>query len=215
MSADLLACPVNFEINCDWDRVRRIYNQLVEKKNQGYFDTEYEPSYFSNIHSINQYGAIITDSSRLLVDHEWNSWVGSFLEYILPSNVKELSSKMLDAKINFKNFGYFIHHGEIRGHIDAVPEHTMNSLPFENKTGRYCNLNYVISSTDPDAYTYVKDTKRDIEESYKSTVGKLFLLDVSSSHSVVNKGTREVFQLKILSPYDQVKEFLIKNNMIV
>lgn len=215
LSDNLMQCPINLQVNCDWNRIRRIYNRLIEKRYQGYFVNEvYEEEYCTHVHSINRHGAITCNTT--LTNHDWHMWIGTFLEHIITdNNVKELSKKLLDAKINFKNFGYFIHYGDINEHIDVTPKEVTESLPFKHATPGSCNLNYIISSTDQNAYTYLRDPSRGIEERYPSIVGTTNLLDPEVFHGVKNEGTREVFQIKILSPYNQVKEFLSENGLLL
>ena len=53
-----------------------------------------------------------------------------------------------------------------------------------------------------------------IKEEYPSVVGTTWILDSSSQHWVENTGTREIFQIKIFSPFSQVKQFFADQNLI-
>lgn len=204
LDTNLLKCPINLQFDYDWKRVNRIYQRILEKKLQGNYKSSFEGSYDAMVYSLKTHGAVIASTS--LTNHEWNIWTGPLLEFVLPDNVQELANKLLESNLNFINFGYFIHYGEIKKHSDGV----------EDPRGAegHCNINYVISSTDPNAKTHLHNTKTGVCEEYPSTVGTTWILDSSVDHWVSNTGAREIFQIKVFSPFDKVKQFFADNNLI-
>lgn len=199
-----LKCPTNLKFDYDWKRVNRIYQRILEKKSQGNYKPSYEKSYDSMVYSLKTHGAVISSTS--LTNYEWNIWTGALLEFVLPKEIQKLSKKMSESNLNFINFGYFIHQGEIKKHRDGVDD-------LRGAEG-HCNINYVISSTDPNAKTYLHNTTTGVYEEYPSTVGTAWILDSSVDHWVKNSGTREIFQIKVFSPFKKVKQFFIDNNLI-
>jgi hypothetical protein len=200
-------CPINLQFNCDWDRIHKIFNRLVEKKNQGYFSNcVYEPAYKANIYSIGTFGSLITSTSLTGEDNEWRLWNGKFLEWTLPPEIFLLTDKLVDAGLNFVNFSYTCHYGEIKKHTDGKR--------INEGSGGHCNLNYIISSTDPQAKT-ISTGPNGETELYLSSPGKVFLLDTATPHQIISNGIREVFQLKFHSSFDEVKRFFANNNLIL
>jgi hypothetical protein len=194
--------PINVKFNYNWDRIHRVFDRLVEKKNQGYFPSTPEPAYGSTIYSISKFGSII--SSNNLTDQTWHTWNGPFLEWLLPPEAFVLKNQIIDAGINFVSFVYTCHEGSISEHIDG-------KRPGEATHG-HCNLNYVISSADPTAKTTSKNPNGP-DECYPSVPGSAWLIDTATPHQVINSGVREVFQLKFHSPFSEVKQFFINNNL--
>lgn len=216
MQNNLLCCPVkNLSINIDSDRIRKIYYRLREKLDYKEFKIEYEPAYASDRASIGKYGAMSVDRSKKLVSPcDFYVWSGVFLEYLLPQELKDFAELSRQAKLNFTSFSYFEHYGELYKHYDGVPDYTWAEQPFENESKKICNLNFIITSTDPNAYSYAIDKQTGIKEIYRSIPGTINLIDASADHGVINSGFREVFQMRWLSPLSEVKEFLAENNML-
>lgn len=200
-------CPINLQFDYNWIRIHKIFNRLVEKKNQGYFSNYvYEPAYKSKIYSIGTFGSLITNTSLTEENVEWQVWNGKFLEWLLPPEIFLLTDKLVDAGLNFVNFSYTCHYGKIKKHIDGKQ--------IDEGLDGHCNLNYIISSTDPEAKT-VSTGSNGQTEIYLSSPGKLFLLDTATPHQVINGGIREVFQLKFHSSFNEVKQFFTDNNLIL
>jgi hypothetical protein len=198
MTKNLLQCPLNLKFNCDWDRVRKIYHRINQLREQHRFNKTYEPTYQSEVYSLGKQGSMITDHN--LTDSEWNIWTGKLLEQVLPPEVLNISSELLTANLKFINFGYFIHHGPIKKHVDGQK--------LDDTDNGHCNINYIVSSTDTNARTHLVDSVSGEHESYPSIVGKAWLLDSASMHWVENTGTREIFQIKVFSSFYKVKNFL-------
>ena len=112
---------------------------------------------------------------------------------------------MLDANLKFISFGFFSQQGDIREHVDSQVD--------ESITG-HCNINYVISCTDPNARTYLRNPETGEEEFYPSIPGRTWMLNSTIPHRVVNTGIREVFQLKVFSPFEEVRQFFDSNNWL-
>lgn len=194
--------PVNLTFDCNWVKIRAVYNHISKLKAQGQIHGVEEPTWDSNVFGLGSYGAIISDN-QYLSDYEWNIWSGSLLESLVPDNLQKLSQAMLDANLRFVSYGFFSHQGEIREHVDKQIDKSVIG---------HCNINYIVSCTDPDAKTYLRDPVTGVEEFYPSVPGTAWLLNSAVPHRVSNNGIREVFQIKILSPFDEVKSFL--NNTI-
>jgi len=203
--SNLMQCPVNLVFEYDWDRVRNLYNQIIEKKQQNYVKNNNESVYNADTYSLGKYGAMI--SNHTLTDHEWNIWAGPLLEHVLPASIYEISNKLKASNLEFVNFGYFMHFGNIKEHVDPQRDDV-------SKNG-HCNINYVIGSTDPNAKTVLFDPTTSTYESYPSTPKKTWILNSAVPHRVENRGIREIFQIKVFSPYNQVKDFFQDNGWVL
>lgn len=193
-----LICPINLNYEVDWNRIRKIYNKLVDQTSQGIYQEHPEPSYSAVRYDIGNYGSII--SSTILTDGiVWNVWCGQLLESLLPVELLNLRQDLIDSGLNFVNFNYFQHHGNVNLHRDGK---RLN----EASEGQ-CNINYIISCDNPNTETIVySDISPGYQESY-SGAGKWWLLDTYTKHQVKNSGFREVFQLKIYNSFDKIKMF--------
>jgi len=216
MAENLLCCPVqNLKIEIDSDRIRKVYYRIREKLDNNELKVEFEPVYQAYRASIGKYGAMTVDKSKKYVSAcDFYVWSGLFLEYLLPQQLKSFATKSIEAKLNFVGFSFFEHYGELIKHYDGIPEYTWNAQPFDNESKKICNLNLIITSTDPKAYSYAIDKVTGHKETYKSIPGTINLIDASVDHGVINVGFREVFQMRWLSPVSEVKSFLDANNFL-
>jgi hypothetical protein len=216
MSENLVCCPVNnLKIDIDFNRIRKIFYRLREKLDNKEFKIDYEPAYGCSRGSIGQHGAICVDRSKNTVaGHDLYAWSGEFLAYVLPESIKELARQSLEAKLNFTSFYYFEHYGELFKHFDGIPDYTWAEQPYENESKKCCNLTFIITSTDPQAYSYAIDKESGKQEIYHSIPGSINLIDPSTDHGVINSGFREIFQMRWLSPVSDVKNFLASKNLL-
>jgi hypothetical protein len=200
-----LVCPINLNFDINWTRIRNIYSKLNEKLNQDIFSLHPETFYKADRHDIGSYGALIT--STVLTESNWVVWAGKLLETMLPLELLQLRQDMIEAGLNFNNFTYFQHSGNIATHRDGQRQSEI--------LGGHCNLNFIVSCEDPDARTITySDTIQDYTESYHG-VNSWWLLDTSIRHRVINTGNREIFQLKIFDSFEKVKTFFENRNELL
>ena len=195
--SDLLICPVQLDFDYDWNRINFLYNQLIERLKQNKFESlpldEYPDA---TVYSLGSLGGSIIASGDITLS-PWYVWNGEFLEKNLPPKFLEVKQQLIEAGLKFAGFTYTKHYGSIKEHQDALPDYSV--------TGQ-CNINFIISSTDPDSVTLATDGKN--VESYPGIPGTCWLLDSGSLHEVKNTGYREVFQIRIHSSFSEVKDFL-------
>jgi hypothetical protein len=67
------------------------------------------------------------------------------------------------------------------------------------------SLNFIISSTDTSAFTWVQDD--DTYETYPSEVNTAWLLNTQKTHGIENSGERWCFSIHFGEPYHTVKEW--------
>lgn len=193
-----LVYPIELNYNIDWDRIRKIYSKLVEKTNQGVFQKHSEPNYDADRYDIGSYGSIISSIS-LTSGIDWNVWGGKLLETVLPLELLALKQEIIGGGLNFVNFNYFQHTGNVDLHCDGKRK---GEAP-----GGHCNINYIVTCNNVSTETIVySDTVDGYKESYNGS-GKWWLIDTAKPHEVKNSGFREVFQIKIFDPFEKVKDF--------
>ena len=192
-----LIAPIRLHFDTDWDRIDRIYNQLVNMKDQGKFRQSDIVEYRAEISSLGQLGGSLITSDILTKPNLWNIWTGDFLEKLLPQSFLDIKQQLIDSGFNFVNFAYTHHYGPIAKHIDGKTK--------DESHYKHCNINYIISTTDLGACTLAMHET--ITESYQSIPGTTWLIDTTVSHEIKNTGYRKVFQLKIHNSFAEVKQF--------
>lgn len=191
--------PLPFDIDVDWNRVRKIYQKIIDNYHQGFFE---KTTSWVNEHYA--YGADLGEHGRLSISTSltngvnWYIWTGSFLERLLPFS-ERLKYQFQKDNINFCNFAYMQHTTDIAKHIDG------NIDPLIKQ----CNLNYIVAADDTNATSYFQDSSG--IHSYPSTPGKAWLINNSVDHWVDNQNFREVFQIRFHDSYDRVKQYLTDN----
>lgn len=136
------------------------------------------------------------------------SWSGTLLKSFLPKKLVLVADASKKANLNFDCFSYFEHYNDIQLHSDGIMESRWAEQPFENPSRKICNLNYIVSSADSKAYTYMIDNETGEKKSYLSNPGTAILMDPRAPHGIVNNGYREIIQMRWLSPIEEVKQFL-------
>jgi hypothetical protein len=201
--SDQLISPVQLDFDCDWNRINSIYNQLIEQLKQNKFNSRPQDEYpDASVYSLGILGGSII-ASEDITSTAWYVWNGEFLEKNLPPKFLEVKQQIIEAGLRFVGFTYTKHYGPIKEHQDALPDHSV--------TGQ-CNINFIISSSDPDSVTLATDGKN--IESYPGIPGTCWLLDTGSLHEVKNSGYREVFQIRIHSSFSEVKDFFKKQGLV-
>jgi hypothetical protein len=201
-----LVCPINLSFDIDWNRIRNIYTKLTDKKNQGIFPKTSTPYYTADRYDFGNYGSFISSTS-LTDGVVWNVWGGPLLDSLLPQNLLQFKQTMIDSGLNFINFNYFQHNGNVGLHCDGK---NMNEAP-----KGHCNINYIVTCNDPLAKTTAySDHTPEYSESYSGSKN-WWLIDTAVLHKVDNSGFREVFQIKIFDPYSRVKDFFVNRNEVI
>ena len=209
MTKNLLCSSVqDFKIEINTSKINKLYHIIKQKFDAKALTIEYVPEYSSMMSYLSDYGAMAVTGSNLDI----YVWSGTLLQLLLPQQFVDLAEKSKKAKLNFECFAYFEHFNEIETHFDGFLESKWDKQPFENKSKKICNLNYIVASVDPNAYTYVIDKKTGEKEIYWSIPGTASIMDPSEYHGVVNTGYREVIQMRWFSPIEDVKQFLAENN---
>lgn len=190
--------PVAINFDHDWSKINQIYRHLIESINQDKFKWHDQDEYFARIYNLGNLGGSMAATYEFTKPNTWYIWSGQLLEKLLPENILRLKQQIQDAGLNFVNIAYSQHQGSISKHVDY-------KAPGEADLG-HCNLIFVISCTDPDACTVCCDAGN--TDFYSSVPGSCWLLNTALEHQVNNVGLREILQIKIHSPFDQVKTFL-------
>ena len=189
--------PISIDFDHDWSKINRVYNQLIKLVDEKKFQSHDQDEYYASIHNLGNFGGSMVVTYEFTKPNTWYIWNGKLLETLLPAKIYSLKQQMTDAGLNFISFSYSQHQGPISKHID-------HKSP-EEATDGHCNLNYIISCSDPDACTVATDGTS--IEQYPSTAGSCWLLDTTTCHQVNNTGSREVFQIKIHNSFSEVKKF--------
>lgn len=198
-----LVHPIALNYNINWDRIQTVYAKLVEKTNQGIFQKHLESSYDADRYDIGSYGSIISSTS-LTSGINWNVWGGKLLETLLPLELLALKQEIISSGLNFINFNYFQHIGNVDLHCDGKRK--------DEAPGGHCNINYIVTCNSAVTETIVySDTVPKYKESYTGS-GKWWLINTAKPHEVKNSGFREVFQIKIFDPFEKVKDFFEQRN---
>ena len=197
-------CQVDLTVDADWNNVRKVYHKIKEKRDAGHFHREYKLEYDSEVYSLGALGFISSSTSLTSESEVWDMIGGKIIEKILPADLIALRDDMTNAGLNFINFNYYQHLGHILEHVDGKEID-------EGKHG-HCNINYIVSSDTPNSTTFAR--KHGHEESYRSIPSTAWLLNTTINHGVRNTGLREIFQIKIFSPFDDVRQFLQERSML-
>lgn len=189
--------PVNLQFDIDWAKISATYDSLIKMIEQNKFQSYGAEAYKSKVYSLGYLGGCMIVSDTLTKPHAWWIWAGDYLEKFLGPEILNLKKEIINAGFDFVNFNYTKHQGSIARHIDG-------KSPGEAPDG-HCNLNFIVSSTDPHACTIATDNKT--TEQYQSVTGTCWLLNTAAYHQVNNTGHREVFQIKIHNAFLDVKSF--------
>lgn len=187
----------------DWKTIGKIFQRLWDQIETGILEHKYyyEPSYNAKIFSMGDLGSI--SENRTLTDGSpWRTWTGLLLERRL-SWAKSLIQSAKQNDINFVNFAYSRHLSYISSHVDGKTT--------VEKCNEHCNLNFVVKSDDPNAYTWSCDQT----EKYHCRPGTAWLLETNSIHGVENHGVRDIFQIKFHSNFLRVKTWLDNNTELL
>lgn len=205
MHTNQLISQVNLSINADWNKIRSAYRRIIENKNAGKYQLTKEPAYDSVIYSLGTFGYVISSTS-LTDGVVWDVWGGKMLESLLPPGLLALRDEMRDSGLNFINFDYFQHTGNVTEHIDG-------KRLDENSIDGHCNINYIVSAEDPNARTFARNDH--CSESYDSIPGTAWILDTGTYHKINNSGFREILQLRVYSAHEKIKEFFQNRSIMV
>ena len=189
--------PVNLQFDLDWINIGTAYDNLIQMIEQNKFQSSGAAEYKATVYSLGDLGGCMIVNYTLTKPYAWWTWAGDYLEKFLPTEVLNLKKEIIDAGLDFVNFNYTKHQGSIARHIDG-------KAPGEAPNG-HCNLNFVVSATDPQACTIATDDVT--TEQYQSIPGTCWLLNTATYHQVNNTGHREVFQIKIHNSFSEVKSF--------
>ena len=135
-----LIAQINLTVDADWGRIRNAYNKIKEKKDSGAFSSVYEPAYHSQLYSMGDFGFLSSNTSLTSETDIWDAWGGKLLEQLLPKSILSLRNETVSAGLNFINFGYYQHHGNISEHVDG-------KRADEGHDG-HCNVNFIIIQYD-------------------------------------------------------------------
>ena len=185
----------------DWRRLQLVAGHLFSKVDQGYFDNSvlWEPAYQAKIFNIGCHGSVTVNHS-LTNNSPWYTWTGPLLETTIPF-CKDIRQRLLKNQLNFVNFTYTLHFDNIKPHIDGKTD--------QEKNLGSCNINHIIASESTESFTFAESGA--IKQRYQTIPGDTWLVNTDVVHGVINKGQREVFQVKFHQPFEQVQDFFISN----
>lgn len=207
----------DIKIYQNWDNIRLLYDNLLDKKLAGKFKEtdlteEFEGSTlqyqnYTQITKSYSFGFLGTlmSSNDLTID-DWTTWSGTFLEKQLPwaEQAREYFSGL-----NFNGFTWSPMVGSAIKHVDA---------PGKQKTAPMCKINYIVKSDDHNARTVSYDP---IDETYTETYYSIpktaWLLNIAKPHEVINDSNkkRELLQFNFNNTFEEVSEYLDKKDPIV
>lgn len=189
---------VNITIDQDWDRIRKIYNHILQKRlDNSLTDNYFVPEWEATQYNLGTLGSLVYNE---ILSPDWGTWSGLLLDSSL-GWVQQARDYF--RGLNFHGVSFSVTEHSISQHIDG-------KIASENDLAQ-CKINYIVYSEDQSATTYVYN--RDdptICNSYPSDFGHAYLLDVTHPHEVHSAGHREVLQFKFFNSYDEVKSFLEK-----
>jgi hypothetical protein len=187
----------------DWDTIRHYLDIAREQIRQGRWDHKkiYDQSTKTEHYSLESHGVI---SDIEIDDHAfWTFWDGAWVESLLPWT-RGMRAKLAEAGLPVTNIYY-------SSNSVTIPAHKDRKFLGVNSDQPHTNINYVISSENPEAsYTWVRDEQGQ-ELRYYSHPGKLWMINASNLHGVVTDGFRDVLGMKFHYPFDQVKNFFDRN----
>lgn len=185
--------PLAIEINFNWNQVRSRYLDLADKIQAGQLPVEQLPLWNAGFTRIGLEGGMT--SCLNYTAETWHTWMGETLENLVPWT-KHLKQQFADAGLDFKNFSYFEHTGNINPHID--------SHPMGLDAHQQCNVNYIVASDDAEAKSYFDDGT---VWSYPSAVGQAYLMHTGYTHWVTNNNRRAVFQMRFFETPQTVTDY--------
>jgi hypothetical protein len=189
----------------NWQRTELVYDFICNQLDLGlYTNSYYESAYGSKIISLGEGQGGVIESFHMTEKTPWRIWTGPLLEKTIPWSEK-LKHRLLSHNLNFVNFSYARHFKSISAHIDGKTDKEGNQ--------GHCNLNYIIDSSDADAYTWAKD-KNNNKVTIKSENMITLLLNTATEHGVENSRPRSTFTVKFHEPYNIVDNFLTNNKDI-
>jgi hypothetical protein len=196
--------PLPLIIHCDWNRIRKIYQKLVENYSNDFFNNrkQWIDCSRQTACDIGRYGRL--SYSQTITKEPWFQWSGLLLESLVPWAGK-LREHTLSAGLCLQNFSYFHHYGNVNCHIDIKET---KDKSFEKNQ---CNVNYIIVAEDQQSKSFFEH--HDGVHYYISKENCAYLIDSGVSHWVTNTGYREVFQIRFHDSYKSVKNFFDTNPM--
>lgn len=197
----ILESPLPLTIKCDWTRMNRVYQKLLENFNYGFFDDvkQWVPNAKYTACDIGVHGRWAVDNKTV---QPWFLWTGPLLESIIPW-AKKLREKTARAGILLQNFGYHYHDFDIYKHVDS------KETADRKYQSEQCNINFIIKCSDPPGKSFFE--RADGTHYYVSQENCAYLIDSSVPHWVENQSYREILQIRFHSRYDMVKDFFQKN----
>jgi hypothetical protein len=188
--------------NSNWDRVRTCLKIAQEEISKGNWDHRKicDSKMNSDVYSLECNGGIVINR---VGGTEWIFWNGEWFENLLPW-VLPIREKFAKAGLPIENITYHAHSGSISPHKDIAYLGEFWDKP-------HTNINFIISSEDPEnSYTWVRDEFGN-EMRYYSYPNKLWLLNASNLHAVVTTKFREGLIIKLRYSFDDVNNFLKLN----
>jgi len=189
--------PLPIAISFQWNLVRSRYAELTDKIRTGLLPVEQLPLWNAGFTRIGREGGMT--SCNNYTAQTWHTWMGETLENLLPWS-QPFKQRFNDADLNFKNFSYFEHAGDIVQHID--------SHPMGLDAHQQCNVNFIVDSHDAEARSYFDDGNIWY---YTSEVGRAYLMHTGYQHWVTNSAPRAVFQMRFFETPQTVKNYFEQN----
>jgi hypothetical protein len=192
-------------INCDWQRICKIYDKLIDNYNREFYtDSAWIPNAQYTAHDLGHHGRLMVEEA--LTNDTWFIWTGRLLESMIPWS-QNLRQSTHAAGIFLENFCFFRHYGDIFPHIDS------KDGPDTIYQTSQCNLNFIILAHDETSTTCFEHP--DGIHYYIGQQNRAYLLDSGVRHWVTNTKKREVFQIKFHSDYATVKKFFQRTPMVL
>jgi hypothetical protein len=184
----------NIKIYQDWDKIRSMYDTLLDKKLSGEIkNITHKPT--MTIFSMGSLGSLQSYTHHGPPD--WTLWSGKLLEKQLHWATQ---ARDFFSGLNFNGFSWNSHAGNVSLHVD----HTEPDIPI-------CKINYIVRSDDINAKTISYDpTDKTYTETYYSIPDTAWLLKITKPHEVVNipSGKRETLQFSFNNEFDDIAEYI-------
>lgn len=183
----------------NWDAIRHYLGIAREQIRQGKWNHKkiYDQETKTEHYSLESHGVI----SDIEIDDQsfWTFWDGAWVESLLPWT-RGMRAELERAGLPVTNIYY-------SSNSVTIPAHTDRKFMGVNSELPHTNINYVISSQNPQhSYTWVRDAQGQ-ELRYYSDPGRLWMINASNVHGVVTDGFRDVLGMKFHYPFDLVKDF--------
>jgi len=187
-------------LKTDWRRIQRCFQAASDEIDQGRWDFRnngYDTGIESKVYSFGTYGLVSTATA--LDGSSWKFWGGQWLESLLPWAAgmrKELARIGLPlGTIAYHSHNYSVVAHRDRQYLDKDPDtpHT--------------NVNYMISSKNPEqSYTWVEDDYGN-RKSYYSYPDTLWIVNASNLHAVETNSHRDALIMKFYHSFEDIENF--------